>query len=384
MGEPLRLSGKRVVLVFGSFDLGGAERQGLHLATALRDKHGAEVLIFSLTAQPGRLSQLCDEKGIHRQGVNFSWGKTGLTRTVNLFGLARTLKAARPDVILSYTAVPNLACGIIWKYTGAKLFIWNQRDEGLLLNKKIWHRRAVASTLFFLANSANGKKFLQDNYQVGSSMVAVIHNGVEPSTPVMTREEWRSRLDISIHDFVGCMVANIHPFKDHATLLRAWALVFAGMGAKGNAPLLLLAGRDDAGGDKLRQLAEELGIAPHVRFLGKVDDVAGLLKAVDVCLHSSKSEGLPNAVLEAMAAGCPVIATDIPGVREAVGEELEDCLVPAGDAEALSQHIQKFLPDARVRLEIGQRLRERVEREFNLQSMCERTACYIAQNLPHD
>lgn len=378
MIDAVSLKGKRIILVFGSLDMGGAERQGLHLANALQQRYGADVLVLGLKDQPGRLSQLCEEAGIPWCGFSFNWGKTALTRVPNLVRLAGELRSLRPDIILSYTAIPNLACGIVWKYTGAALLVWNQRDEGLLLNRKFWHRHAVRSTRFFIANSGNGRKFLMDAYAADPCRIVVVHNGVEPCLPLNSREEWRSRLGISPDRSVGCMVANFHPFKDHETLLRAWAGVVSRAG-DGTAPVLLLAGRNDLGEESLRQLVEELKIAEYVRFIGKVDDVAGLLQATDLCLHSSKSEGLPNAVLEAMAAGCPLVATDIPGVREALGDAMSEYMVPMADSAAFAERICRLLADSGLRRRVGEQLRERVAGHFNLDGMSATTAAFISE-----
>ncbi|MBJ6802449.1 glycosyltransferase family 4 protein [Geomonas propionica] len=372
------LKGKSIVLAFGSLDMGGAERQGLYLARALQETWGARVVVLGLSARQGRVSELCDQRGLQWRGFDFNWGKTAPTRLFNLVRLARELRSLTPDVILSYTAIPNLACGNVWRSTGARLFVWNQRDEGLLLNRKLWHRRAVSSTDFFIANSGNAKSFLIDTYPLGGKRIEVVHNGVEECLPQGSREEWRARLDIAADRLVGCMVANFHPFKDHATLIKAWAEVVAGSGEPTAAPILLLAGRNDVGEENLRQLVQDLKLVPYVRFLGRVDDVAGLLRASDLCLHSSKSEGLPNAVLESMAAGCPVVGTDIPGVREALGDDVDESLVPVGNCDAFADRIRRVFGDPDLRQRMVLRQRERVALNFSLDGMCNRSAALLS------
>jgi glycosyltransferase involved in cell wall biosynthesis len=86
-----------------------------------------------------------------------------------------------------------------------------------------------------------------------------------------------------------------------------------------------------------------------VRFLGRIEDVSGLLAAVDVAVLSSRSEGMPNAVLEPMAAGLPVVATDIEGVREAVGPTGVAVLAPPGDHRALANALDRALTDEALR-----------------------------------
>ena len=97
----------------------------------------------------------------------------------------------------------------------------------------------------------------------------------------------------------------------------------------------MLAGRPEGRRELLEVLARDLGLGERVRFVGDVDDVAGLLGASDVgVLSSTPLEGCPNAVIESMAAGLPVVGTDIPGVREALGDEGRPFLVAAEDPGA--------------------------------------------------
>jgi len=133
--------------------------------------------------------------------------------------------------------------------------------------------------------------------------------------------------------------------------------------------VLCLAGRFAGEADALRQLAAELGIAEQVRFLGHVDDVAGLLAAADLYLHSSRSEGCPNAVLEAMASGVAVVASDIPGTRALLGDVAAGCLVPAGDAGTLAERVLVLLDQPDTRRELGTRLQETSERRFAVGAM---------------
>jgi glycosyltransferase involved in cell wall biosynthesis len=104
--------------------------------------------------------------------------------------------------------------------------------------------------------------------------------------------------------------------------------------------LLLLAGRDGNRTAALRYQTTRLGLDDNVRFLGARDDVPDLMVAADVFVLPSRWEGLPGAVIEAMALETPVVATDLPGVREVLGTELlRGCIVPIGDATALAARI---------------------------------------------
>ncbi len=136
------------------------------------------------------------------------------------------------------------------------------------------------------------------------------------------------------------MPARFASSKDHPTLLRALAL----MRAQGLRPTVLLAGRGKA---SHRRIAERLcrrhGLEDQVRFLGRRDDLPALLMGQQICVLATWREGLPLALIEGMAAGCAVVGSDIPGVRELIVDRQTGRLVPPGDAPALAGALAELL-----------------------------------------
>jgi glycosyltransferase involved in cell wall biosynthesis len=130
---------------------------------------------------------------------------------------------------------------------------------------------------------------------------------------------------------------------------------------------------------ELEARAAALGITDRVHFLGYRRDTAALLHCADVFLLPSRVEGLPLSVLEAMAAGVPVVATDIPGTREAVEHDVTGLLVPARDAEALAAAIGRVLGDAASTAARLTRARDRARCEFSTEVVVARvTALYAS------
>jgi glycosyltransferase involved in cell wall biosynthesis len=189
----------------------------------------------------------------------------------------------------------------------------------------------------------------------------------------MGRDAWRKRLEIDDASFVACMVGNLHTNKDHETLLRAWRIVIRTLEPKA---VLVLAGRHDGAYESLVALTRELEIERGVRFAGYVSDVVGLLGAVDVGVFSSRSEGCPNGVLECMAAGLAIAASDIEGVREVLGSS--EFLAPVGDAAALSHKILMLASDPTLRATLGARNRKRIIEHFDAYRICEELVETIA------
>src|SRR5262249_15934590 len=121
--------------------------------------------------------------------------------------------------------------------------------------------------------------------------------------------------------------------------------------------------------EKLERLAAELSIASAGSFLGARDDIKELLSAMDVFVLTSPTESFPNAVLEAMAAGCPVVATSVGGVPEIVGEGDAGFLVPPGDVTAVSDRVLRLLNDPALRRAMGERGAQRAQDEFSVETV---------------
>ena len=167
------------------------------------------------------------------------------------------------------------------------------------------------------------------------------------------------------------MIANLTAFKDHDTLLAAWPEVVRHFGS--NAPMLLLAGSlsDKPTAARLKNKAFDLGLSSEqVKFLGVVKDVPSLVAETDLVVHSSLREGCPNAVCEAMALSRAVVATDISGCRQALGDDA-DCLVEPSNPQALASAIIRLLENDELRKAKGEQNRERIATHFTLEGMNE-------------
>lgn len=358
------MKNRRLVFVLGNLELGGAERQALILAKHLTQHSHAHVEIWGFN-RSGPVAQICDQHRIPSRIVP-------LQQPSDLRNFANLLRDNRPDILLPYTLIPNVVCGLVWQRTGARLCVWNQRDEGLFAINAKWQQRAAHQTPQFIANSPSGARYLTGKLNVDPSKIRVIPNGIELSPPQSDRRTWRKRLDIDDTTFVACMIANLHANKDHATLLKAWRLVVNSFRQRA---VLVLAGRHYGAYESLIQLTTELDLTNNIRFAGQVSDVAGLLAAVDLGVFSSRSEGCPNGVLECMAAGLAVAATDIESIREVTGDQ--KFLAPPGDAVRLAQIILELAADPDTRTSIGAANQTRIKARYNAQRMCEDTVSLL-------
>ena len=152
------------------------------------------------------------------------------------------------------------------------------------------------------------------------------------------------------------------PYKGHVELVKAVSRtvpVFPGT-------LFLLVGRDEGTLETCRTLARENGVEGSIRFLGSRTDIPDLLRASDLFVHPSHEEGFSNAILEAMAAGKAVVATNVGGVPEAVLAGETGLLVPARDPESLAEGILALLQDPEKTRTRGEAGRQRVLERFSL------------------
>ena len=175
------------------------------------------------------------------------------------------------------------------------------------------------------------------------------------------------------------MLSNVHRNKDNATLLIAWRAVLDNRQSPHQEAVLILAGWLHPEADKVKALAFDLNLGQNVRFLGSVDDIAGLLSAVDLGVFSSKSEGCPNGILECMASGLPIVATDIPGVREAVGSAGLGYLALPDDAGTFAQRILDLADDSKEASSLGKIYRERIHAEFSPDQMVQKMVAQISK-----
>jgi len=301
----------RVIVVCNDLEIGGAERQALILARHLAQRiERAHVQIWGLE-RPGPLAGLCENNDIPWHLAHFTWPTTTGQLLRGLSRFASALRRAKPDVLLPYTMFPNVVCGLLWRWVGAGACVWNQRDEGVTRMGPWAEQLAIRQVRRFIANSEGGARFLTDTLRVGRGRIHVIPNGVDP--PRLVDRGWaRRQLGLPDNCFVVCMIANLSRFKGHLELLHAWRLVVERLAPMGQAPVLLLVGRLDSAYPTLTPYIQDFDLAQTVRFVGYVPDVSPLLSATDVGIFSSRSEGIPNGVLECMAAGLPVVGTDTP------------------------------------------------------------------------
>jgi glycosyltransferase involved in cell wall biosynthesis len=235
------------------------------------------------------------------------------------------------------------------------------------MRRRFAMRFAVASSQATVAVSELLAGQLSHDLHVAPSRIVTIPNGVRPAEPPTAT--LRRELGIAAHARVILAVGNLYPVKGHRFLISALAELPA-------STHLAIAGRGD-GETALLAHAAELGLESRVHLLGHRDDIPALLAAADVFVQSSLNEGLPLAVLEAMFAGRPIVATDVGDVARAVGAD-GALLVAPGSAAELAAAIGRLLDQPFLASALGASAALRANRTHGLTRMVERYAALYA------
>ncbi|MCX7014007.1 MAG: glycosyltransferase family 4 protein [Candidatus Sumerlaeota bacterium] len=274
-------------------------------------------------------------------------------RLAYMNGIRRRVRAVRPDVVVINTAV-NLYAGIAARLAGARVMYyvheafpptWRNRAKIAMVNRCA--HRIVAASL------AGARLF---DPRAPSKRVAVLHNAVALERFVFGPEQWREarkRLGLEESEIAVGAVGYIAPVKGLEYFLEA-----ARMARARAAPcrFFLMGDSDPFHADYLRQLKEFVranALEDRVRFLPFAKDVESYYAALDVLVLSSISESLPRVVIEAMAAGVAVVATDVGGVRECVEEGKSGIIVPPRDTARLAEAIGELANDPKRRSDLA-------------------------------
>lgn len=241
-------------------------------------------------------------------------------------------------------------------------------DAGRSSRRERLYRLALRRTDRVVAVSAALRDGFIERWHLPPPLLAVVANGIDvnrfAAASPGARASLRAQLGLPADTVVIGTVGRLNWAKDQASLLRAFALVHA---QRPDSALVLVGGgelRDDLG-----RLADELGIAAGVHFLGDRGDVPDVLGGFDVFAMSSVSEGYSIALLEACASALPIVATDVGGNREIVREGDNGRIVPASDPSALAGALSALLADPEQARSMGGRGRQWVREHGSLDAV---------------
>ena len=363
----------RILHLIDSFDQGGSERQALDQVRRLHESGKYEIFLATLKAD-GVLRAQIEKLNLGEIPCYPLKSFYGPNAGLQLWKLVRHLRKSKIDLLHThdfYTNIFGMTAGFL---AGVKVRIASRREtSGMRTPAQIQLQRAAyALSHQIVANSESVRKKLNEE-GISNERITVIHSGLDLARVVppanSSSEETLRRLGVAGWTHFVTIVANMrHDVKDYPMFLRAAAQISKALPETA----FLLAGEGPLQ-SSLQALAAQLGIAGKTFFLGRCENIAELLSVSDVCVLSSKAEGFSNSILEYMAAGRPVVATDVGGAREAIAENETGFIVPSGSDELMAERVVALLRDPQNSRAMGERGRRVVEEKFSSEALLRNT-----------
>ena len=359
----------KILLLTTLMEAGGAQKALLQLARGLR-RRGHDVTVVTMYDKTGIIPHFEQKFGLPILSLRMKRASDGRyiatlgAVATGLWRMYRVMQQDSFDVLQTFCHFSNIIGQPLGALAGIPIRVASQRNR---LDARAWivrlADRLIANSPIsnrMVAVSESNRRYCIDVQRIRPDKLLVIDNGIDPAdlpppAPAVI-EQLRGELGLSSKDFVITMVGRLHPQKDHECLLRAVAALVGDLPAM----RVLLVGAGPLKG-KLAGRIAALGLGGRVRLLGERRDVAEILALSDLFVLPSRCEGMPNAVLEAMAAGLPVLATRVDGIVDVVREGETGVLVPPCDHRALAAALLALGSDPARRRTLGAGGRRRIE-----------------------
>jgi glycosyltransferase involved in cell wall biosynthesis len=357
----------RILLLSTSMGMGGADQQLLSAALGLRER-GHELCIVSLTPL-GEMGARARAAGLHTESLDM---RPGVPDPRGLLRLIRLVRAWRPTVVHSHMVHANLMARAARPFTRMPALvstIHNIYEAGRVWMLGYQLSNGLVDQMTIISQAA-ADRFIRDRI-VPPHLLEVVPNGVDTeryrAVPPGTRERLRQSLGLGA-EFAWLAVGRFEGAKDYPNMLRA----FARVRAEHPSTVLLLVGRGSLRAET-EALAATLGLDGAVRFVGTREDVPEFMSVADGYVMSSAWEGMPMVLLEAGAAGLPIVATRVGGNQEVVRDGVSGFLVAPRDHEALAAAMARLmaLPVAERRA-MGARGHDHVQAQYGLARVVDR------------
>ena len=363
----------RVLLLVSSLEFGGAERQVVHLANHLSPDR-FDVSICSLSPYVPLATDLRDRE--HRLHIvarrsRFDLGVVGR--------VAELMERLRTDIVHGFLFDAEMIGRLAARSAHVPVVIASERNSNYRIPWLHWCGQHLTRSLFdvMIANSEAGKQFNMRMLGIPASRIEVIRNGVDtdrfrPGEATALRTE----LNLPDNAFVVGMVARFKRQKNHGVFLRmaqkvleripnAW-FICVGEPLRDN-----LQGAEDYHRE-MRDLIGTLGLERRCLLLGNRMDMPDVYRALDVAVLTSLREGTPNVLLEAMATGVPVVASDVADNRLVVPDKEAGFIVPPNDVDETARCVAELV-DSALRERMGAAGRRWVQTHFSLDALTRQT-----------
>ncbi|MBN2374472.1 glycosyltransferase [bacterium] len=360
----------KVLYLITGLDFGGTEASVMRLAAGIRQR-GYDVCVCSIK-RPGYIAGELSRIGIRVESLFLPSNKC-LTYPVFFIPAyikwRKLLMKERPDILHSFLFQANMLAGITKRFQRgqgkAKAFISSVRC--IEIEKPGWKiildRWALNKSDLTLAVSHAVMRRYLDREHLRGGKVRVVYHGVESIFAEKQIDTSRERLKLGFckeENIIGT-VARLHRDKGVETLLEGAALAIK---SQPGVRLKLLIIGDGPEKGRLSNMAKRLGIMDRVIFAGFQPDIIPWISSLDIFCLTSREEGMPQSLLEAMALGKPLIATNVGGVDEVVKDQISGLLVHPEDPEAVCRGILFLIKNPEKALDMGKNGRDAIKRGF--------------------
>ncbi len=367
----------KICYVIGQLGRGGAERQLYELVKGLNREKFCPVVI-SLSSGGFWAGEL---RKLNIQVIELQRRKN--REFTRLFRLVRLFRTIKPDMVHTYLFSANSYGRIAAVIAGVPVIVASERSLPETGKDKTGYQIFLDKLLVFfshgiICNSLKASDTLVKKYSFDAKKVFTVHNGINMAdflrTPGIDSQGKMAR------KVVGT-VGRLHSSKNYTLFLDMARIVLEDFESRSLKFVII---GDGELRDELERYSQQLGIADNVIFAGERDDVFPMLQAMDVFVLTSLYEGLSNAIMEAMLAGLPVVATDVGGNSELIADGENGFLCSSNDASSLAERVTALLNNERVAVEMGELGRKRVTEEFKAERMVRETEEVYTGLLKHD
>ncbi len=365
--EDNRRRASSVTVLITNLDLGGAEVQAVRMAVGLAGR-GWRVRMLSLMPPRAFTGELA-AAGIPVVGLGLRGPATLLPGVLRLY---RELRRHRPDVLVAFNFHANVLGKVVGRLAGVKAIVPSIGTE-FFGNRRRERLEAATATLAPITTTNSelvGESLVRRGIVPRERLRVVLNATLVPQEPLdpQRRRALREELGDGDGSLVWLAVGRFETQKDYPNLFAA----FAELAARRPEVRLALVGYGSLDAE-VRELARTSPAADRIRVLGKRTDVMELLQASDAYVLSSVIEGMPNTVIEAMAAALPIVATNVGGMAELLGGGDCGLMVPSRDATALAEAMTRVADlDPAARRALGERARERMRRRHGVEAVLDR------------
>ncbi|NIM00365.1 MAG: glycosyltransferase [Acidobacteria bacterium] len=367
----------RVLHLITRLELGGAQQNTLHCVRH-HDRDRFEVELIA--GGGGRLDD--EARAIPDATVRLvPWLKHAISPSFDLLAVLRLRNHFRHsgvDLVHTHSSKAGILGRLAANLAGVPCVVhtvhgWSFNPTQPATRRRLyaWLERKVAPMTDRILVVAAGHIDAGLDAGVGSrSQYEVVRSGINRrlyGTPTKPRDELRRELGFGPGDFVVGTIANMKPQKAPLDFVTT-----AAQAHRSNPSMKFFFAGDGELMPDVRRLVESDGLNDVVRLLGWRDDVPDLLNAMDAFVLTSRFEGLPRSVLQAMAAGRPVVATAVDGTPEIVEDGVTGLLARSGDTAGLATHLDRLARDETLRTRLADRASQRLDAEFDIDTMVTR------------